>query len=466
VAAEALRSFEATQGRRQAGAAVENLQELLRALEPALATGAPVDRAKVFFRLKTELAEGAAALLGVEVGLARDAEGVAGQRTALRLSLNHRGDTALEDIRVSVLSPWPARAGQSAVSGAPTRLEPGASADCEVALPVPEVPARSLLPFVVEVRGQAAGSPFTLAALVDVTVQPALTAGLDVGRLRVGSSRPVPVWLTNRTGGAAQGTIALEVPAEWRIEPALQKFEIPAGATRPIRFVVSLSKNAPTGPASLRADIRTVAPETQRLQPLSLSVGEAAPRIVVRRVAEPPALDGALTEVVWRGPPSIPELIHFRLDQPASEKTAVWLTYDERGLYVAFRCQESNMNAIKATLTERGSPLYEDDDVELFIAAPGRAALQFAINSLGTQSDNFGNNTPWRAAARRGEDEWSVEVFIPFAGLGLEGPPIPSDVWDMQIGRQEKRLGERTAWTRCPDGFRTEAHFGEVEFGE
>ena len=60
------------------------------------------------------------------------------------------------------------------------------------------------------------------------------------------------------------------------------------------------------------------------------------------------------------------------------------VTYDDRNLYFAFRCLESDMAALRAVITERGGPLYLDDDVELFFLPPQQGTpLQFVITTPG-----------------------------------------------------------------------------------
>jgi hypothetical protein len=140
------------------------------------------------------------------------------------------------------------------------------------------------------------------------------------------------------------------------------------------------------------------------------------------------------------------------------------MTYDDRGLYVAMRCSESQMSQLVAKFTERGSPLYQDDDVEVFILPPGAPrSFQFTVNALGTRSDNFGNNTDWLAAAQRLPAAWTVEVFIPYSALGLNKPPRPGLAWPLQFGRQQKAKGETTSWTPAP-WFDAPDRFGEIVF--
>ena len=124
------------------------------------------------------------------------------------------------------------------------------------------------------------------------------------------------------------------------------------------------------------------------------------------------------------------------------------------------------MPAAKATIAERGGALYLDDDVELFFLPPQKGTpLQFAVNPLGTVSDNFsfGRKGEWQAAAQRGNDRWTAEFFVPYDVLGMTGAPAAGFALPVQIGRQEKPKGETTAWSPCKSFNDTDC-FGNMVF--
>ena len=133
-------------------------------------------------------------------------------------------------------------------------------------------------------------------------------------------------------------------------------------------------------------------------------------------------------------------------------------------MYIAFECAESNLPGLVARHAQRGAPLYQDDDVEVFVLPPGQpAALQLAVNALGTQSDNADNDGPWQAAARKTANGWGVEMLLPFAALKVAGPPAPGTAWGFQFGRQQKGKGEVSSWTTGA-AFNAPDRFGEVLF--
>ena len=227
---------------------------------------------------------------------------------------------------------------------------------------------------------------------------------------------------------------------------------------------VTLAENARLGELYLPYEIVSDNARFGAQGRIVLKVSEPVPRVTISRMEAEPEIDGDLSETAWQGEPTIAELRLLAGGGAATEKTSVWVAYDDRGLYVAFRCAESQMDLLQATLIQRGDPLYRDDDVEIFVLPPGApSALQFAVNALGTIGDNFGNEAEWTGAARQLEGAWTVEVFMPYEAVGVDQTPKQGTPWAVQFGRQQKAKGETTAWTpgrafNVPEGF------GEVVF--
>jgi hypothetical protein len=96
-------------------------------------------------------------------------------------------------------------------------------------------------------------------------------------------------------------------------------------------------------------------------------------------------IDGRLDEMSWqKAAPSEP-FVDIVTGEVAWYKTHVALLWDDRYLYLGFTVPETN---VVATLTERDSKIYRDNDVELFIA--GRDAYyEFEINARNTIYEVF-----------------------------------------------------------------------------
>jgi hypothetical protein len=279
-----------------------------------------------------------------------------------------------------------------------------------------------------------------------------------------GEETRVSIEVTNRLKHAGRVRLEFAPPAKIELEPVGFELDLGAEAVRKHTITIKPAANARLGEVYVPYVIRSDDARLAMAGKIPVKVTEPVPSVVLNRVATAPQIDGDLSEAAWKGEPSIGELPLLRGGNEASEKTAVWVGYDNAGLYIAMRCEESQMDKVKAELTARGAPLYQDDDVEIFLLLPGQVkAYQFAINPLGTISDNFGNKAPWKAQAKRYENAWSVEVFIPYEAMGASGPAEPGRSWAAQFGRQQKAKGETSAWIPGP-GFNRPDEFGELIF--
>lgn len=274
----------------------------------------------------------------------------------------------------------------------------------------------------------------------------------------------VTLTLTNALNRPLRGRVSLgELPGV-AFEPGTQDFEIEPVGHDDLPVRVRLDESVQLGQLLLPFEITGEQPEARTKGSLALSVTIPVPQAAVHRTRDAITIDGKLQEATWQEPPTIPQLGLLVDGKPPSEPTQVWIAHDDAGLYVAFRCAESNMPALKAELGERGAPLYQDDDVEMFVLPPGEIApLQLAVNPLGTQGDSFGNEADWKAAAERLPDGWTVEVFIPYTVLGMDKPPQEGFVLTAQFGRQQKPKSETTSWSPSR-AFRDTDRFGDLVF--
>lgn len=132
----------------------------------------------------------------------------------------------------------------------------------------------------------------------------------------------------------------------------------------------------------------------------------------------PIRVDGKLDEVSWANAPWFDAFVDLVTGEPPWFKTRVALLWDERYLYVGFDVQETD---VRATHTERDSPVYEENDLEVFIAAKD-AYYEFEINAHNTVYEAFwiwkdalGPESVFQAAA---EFEPEVQRAMTLAGVG------------------------------------------------
>ncbi len=100
-------------------------------------------------------------------------------------------------------------------------------------------------------------------------------------------------------------------------------------------------------------------------------------------------IDGMLDEPDWKNSETT---TRFRLafgENPIRQQTGIKLTYDADNLYVGFECQEPRPKELKTTVRKQDGPIWEDNDVELFINDPmmGGNYIQLLVNAAGVVCD-------------------------------------------------------------------------------
>ncbi len=193
----------------------------------------------------------------------------------------------------------------------------------------------------------------------------------------------------------------------------------------------------------------------------------SAPFLAVGRTASPPAIDGELDDACWRRAVRILVLQDWRNGGVVQPETQVLVCWDSTGLYAAWDCREPQMKAI---LARRDGDVWRDDDVEVFLQAPGRLDyMHYMVNPLGRLASESSTGkavrSRARAAARRGRDRWSVELFIPWRELG--GPPRTGVPWRGNFHRVRKPKPEAFGcWAVTGGPFHNPKRFGQIRFAD
>jgi len=149
---------------------------------------------------------------------------------------------------------------------------------------------------------------------------------------------------------------------------------------------------------------------------------EAAAHYTAYRVNQPVKIDGQLNERCWQLAPRSPRFTDIITGGPTRYDTRAAVLWDDKNLYVAYWVEEPD---VAATFTEHGSPIYYNNDVEVFIA--GRDAYyEFEINALNTVYEAF---FIWEEAYDRGGFAEAPEFrranpkVRPFNGVGFTTHP-------------------------------------------
>lgn len=181
--------------------------------------------------------------------------------------------------------------------------------------------------------------------------------------------------------------------------------------------------------------------------------------VTAYRITAPINVDGILSENVWQKKGFDDFIQSDPIDggEP-TEKTVVWVVYDDKSLYLAARLYDSLPDKITSRLGRR------DDFVESdwFIVAVDpyydrRSGYKFAVNPSGSICDwtlfNDVNEDStwdgiWEWAARIDENGWTVEIRIPFDQLRF--PQKEEYIWGVNFERKIQRKHERNTFVWVP----------------
>ncbi|MGE3510720.1 MAG: DUF5916 domain-containing protein [Vicinamibacterales bacterium] len=165
------------------------------------------------------------------------------------------------------------------------------------------------------------------------------------------------------------------------------------------------------------------------------------------RITEPIAVDGHLDEGVYSSIAAISGFIQQEPieGQPSTERTDVWVFYDDRNIYIAAHCWDSEPDREIANEMRRDGNSINDNEsfgVLLDTFHDRRNAFLFQTALAGGLTDAYVTderdynrdwNTVWNARADRVEDGYTVEFVIPFKSLRY--PAGQEQVWGINFKR-------------------------------
>jgi hypothetical protein len=177
------------------------------------------------------------------------------------------------------------------------------------------------------------------------------------------------------------------------------------------------------------------------------------------RTNDPITIDGVLDENVWQKE----GYSDFTMSDPndgeqPTEKTEVWVAYDEKALYIAARLYDSQPELIKGRLGRRDD--FVDSDWFIFAVDTyydRRSGYQFAVNPSGSivdwtlYNDIYDDSTwdgVWDWKTMLDESGWTVEIRIPYNQLRF--PKKNEYVWGVDFRRVIKRKNERVGFVWVP----------------
>lgn len=169
------------------------------------------------------------------------------------------------------------------------------------------------------------------------------------------------------------------------------------------------------------------------------------------RVTEPIRVDGILDEANWQraGTSDFLQLLPIEGAQP-TERTEVWVAYDNEALYVAARMYDSAPDCIVAHLIRRDR-MIESDRFLVYLDPyhDGRTGYYFYVSAAGVKcdgvlfNDDWSDNSwdgVWDGKATIDSRGWTAEMRIPFSQLRFH--QSDTQVWGVNFERDIARKNE------------------------
>ncbi|MBD08516.1 MAG: hypothetical protein CMD70_07335 [Gammaproteobacteria bacterium] len=189
----------------------------------------------------------------------------------------------------------------------------------------------------------------------------------------------------------------------------------------------------------------------------SVVLGSIQKNLQIHRTMTPPVLDGVLDDEAWIHASSIEDLHQYEPVDHAepSERTIVYITYDDDFLYVAARMWDSEPGEIRARqLVQNGSARWDDGfTIYLDPFNNKRTGYMFQTNPNGVRTQGtFETPTQlnrdwddiWYAEALINEEGWAAELAIPFKTLNFDAN---NQDWGFTLERYIARKQEAISWS-------------------
>lgn len=188
---------------------------------------------------------------------------------------------------------------------------------------------------------------------------------------------------------------------------------------------------------------------TYRLSASVAKPDSIKPEFHAVRVEKTLVLSGRLDDAAWLN--AIPVTLNFEAspgeNTPARQRTEAMVLYNDKYLYIGFRCYDSVPANIRANLSDRDK-IFNDDYVIATIDTYNshQRGFEFAVNPYGIQGDllmmGSGNedisyDMVWESAAAKNSTGWTAEMAIPLKSLSFSAKE--SQEWTISLLRNIPR---------------------------
>ncbi len=184
--------------------------------------------------------------------------------------------------------------------------------------------------------------------------------------------------------------------------------------------------------------------------------------LVAIRTTEHIKIDGILNEKTWTQNKGYDDFVQSEPVDGAkpTEKTLVWVAYDNKYLYVAARLFDSNPKGIITQLVPRDDrtssdwftlyidPYYDRRSGYAFTVNPSNSIIDMVLFNDSGKDRTW--NGIWESATKIDDKGWSVEMKIPFNQLRFKAKK--EFVWGIDFRRKIRRKNEDDSFVWIPKG--------------
>ena len=194
-----------------------------------------------------------------------------------------------------------------------------------------------------------------------------------------------------------------------------------------------------------------------------LLAGTAGKTVRAVRTAEPPVIDGSLSDPQWQIADAVLDFTQYDPDEGAlpTELTSVRILYSNTAVYIGVICYDSDPRKIVQQLTRRDRS-GEADRFSVMIDSyhDHKTAFLFSANVSGVQSDGVLSqdgmvyditwDAVWNVRTRIYRDGWSAEFEIPYSALRFSRSDEGTYDWGINFRRYISRKRETDEWVMLP----------------
>ncbi|MCF8235318.1 MAG: carbohydrate binding family 9 domain-containing protein [Bacteroidales bacterium] len=189
---------------------------------------------------------------------------------------------------------------------------------------------------------------------------------------------------------------------------------------------------------------------------LGLKAQHQKKSIGIKKIDNPPEIDGRLDEAVWENTAVATDFIQVEPynGRKSALQTQVRFLYDNEAIYVGALLHDPQPDSIYMELTPRDH-IRQDDYFGVYFDPfnDAQRAFGFFVTAAGVQVDMKANinghedeswDAVWKSAISINDSSWVVEYMIPYSALRF--PKKSPQDWGLNIFRNIQRYRMNTSW--------------------